>query len=345
MGDRSKIQWTDATWNPIRGCTRVSEGCRRCYAERVAARFSKPGQPYHGLARWVSHASGLEYEDRAAAGDAEPRWTGEVRLVLDHIDDPLRWTKPRRIFVNSMSDLFHPGVEFSWLDEIFAVMALAQQHTFQILTKRPERAHQYFLSVIADHFERWLKEQVHKLRAMPGRGAARSADRINLRWPLRNVWLGTSAENQPTANERIAALRRVPAAVRFVSYEPALELVDFDEAGAFLIDAEAAGVADDPLAANLLSRAVNEGRGDVRRWIDWLIVGGESGPGARSFDVAWARSAIAQCRKAGVPVFVKQLGSEWARLMAPRAPARRFHAKGGEPTEWPEDLRVREMPR
>lgn len=122
MADKSKIEWTDATWNPIRGCTRVSEGCTNCYAETVAARFSGPGQPYDELAKMVTRPDGRH----------EARWTGEVRLIETHLDDPLRWRKPRMVFVNSMSDLFHEKVPDEWIDRIFAVMALAPQHTFQI---------------------------------------------------------------------------------------------------------------------------------------------------------------------------------------------------------------------
>ncbi len=129
MGDKSKIEWTDATWNPIRGCSRVSEGCRNCYAERVAARFSGEGQPYQGLA--VMTESG-------------PRWTGEVRLIEEHLEDPLRWKKPRRIFVNSMSDLFHEKVKYEWIERIYEIMRAAHWHTFQVLTKRAERMRDFF---------------------------------------------------------------------------------------------------------------------------------------------------------------------------------------------------------
>src|SRR6185295_14646626 len=124
MADKSKIEWTDATWNPIRGCSVVSEGCRHCYAMQVAARFSDKGQAYEGLA----------YRNESGA-----HWTGKVRLIEEHLEDPLRWKRPRRIFVNSMSDLFHESIPDEWIDRVFSVMAMAPQHTFQILTKRPER--------------------------------------------------------------------------------------------------------------------------------------------------------------------------------------------------------------
>lgn len=187
MSQNTGIQWTDATWNPIRGCSRVSEGCRNCYAEVVAARFSGPGQPYEGLAR------------RTSNGGA--RWTGKIMFVEKHLDDPLRWRKPSRIFVNSMSDLFHEDVTDEQLDRIFAVMDAARRHTFQVLTKRPARMLAY-----------------SELR----------------RAPASNVWLGVSVENQQAADERIPLLLETPAAVRFLSCEPLLGPIDlvpflFDE--------------------------------------------------------------------------------------------------------------------
>ena len=131
MSAKTGIEWTDATWNPVRGCSRVSEGCRNCYAEKVAYRFSGPGQPYEGLVRIN------------AAGERKLEWNGQVQLVEKHLLDPLKWKEPRRIFVNSMSDLFHENIPDEWIDKIFAVMALSPQHTFQVLTKRPERMRKY----------------------------------------------------------------------------------------------------------------------------------------------------------------------------------------------------------
>jgi len=197
MGDKTKIEWTDATWNPIRGCSRVSEGCRNCYAESVAARFSGPGLPYAGLATFK---------------DGDARWTGEVRLIEKHLEDPLRWKEPRKIFVNSMSDLFHPGVKPEWLADIFDVMARAPRHTYQILTKRPERMLQVLEA--ADDFDVALAfKQTY--------GQA---------WAPRNWWFGVSIEDQETANHRLPILARCPGQVRFVSYEPAIGPVSFVEA-------------------------------------------------------------------------------------------------------------------
>jgi len=325
VGDRTGIQWADATWNPLRGCSRVSEGCRNCYAEKVAARFSGPGQPYEGLAT------------RSPA-----RWTGKVRLVEEHLADPLRWTRPRRVFVNSMSDLFHERVPDEWIDRIFAVMALSPRHTFQVLTKRPERLNAYLRCGIGLYSRvlaaaEPLREQFTELNQI---GISNPAA-----LPLRNLWLGVSVEDQATADERIPLLLQTPAAVRFVSYEPALGPVDFGRA--LELSADLTPLFHVP----------------PRDHVDWIIVGGESGPGARPFDVAWARSTIAQCRAAGVPVFCKQLGTnardadpcEWRAwrqlgvtrvdMLGPEDGRLLFRdRKGGDWSEWSEDLRVRGFP-
>lgn len=290
MSTNTSIEWTEATWNPIRGCSRVSEGCRNCYAERVAARFSGPGQPYEGLAKWRT-IGGPECAV-ATHPEREPQWTGEVRFIEERLTDPFRWSKPKRIFVNSMSDLFHEKVKDEWIAEIFSIMARTPQHVYQILTKRPERMRQH------------------------GRCNCYSK-------PLPNVWLGVSVEDQKTADERIPPLLETPAAVRWVSYEPALGPVDF--------------------------------RFSDR--LHWIVIGGESGPGARPFDIQWARDVIAQCKAAGVPCFVKQLGSapvsvadkishKGYREHIPDGLYRFLNdRKGGDPREWPEDLRVREYPK
>lgn len=195
MTGSTTIEWTDATWNPIWGCSRVSKGCRNCYAEQIAGRFSGPGKPYEGLA----HKVGKEW-----------RWTGELRLAEQALKQPLYWRKPRRVFVNSMSDLFHEKVGAAWLDQIFAIMALCPQHTFQVLTKRPARMHEYMNrlinqpcdvgSIVDDFGGNW--EQVNTL--------------------LKNVWLGVSVEDQETAEERVPLLLQTPAAIRFISAEPLL---------------------------------------------------------------------------------------------------------------------------
>jgi len=337
MSDQTGIEWTDATWNPIRGCSRVSAGCMHCYAERQAIRQIKSG--YAGLIQRTSHG---------------PAWTGEVRLVPELLDAPLRWRSPRRVFVNSMSDLFHERLPDEAILQVFDVMRqcangwtgeiggehgkLVAAHTFQILTKRPARMLDFCSRLrFAQNDARgmYLADQL-------------SHNGFNPMPALRNVWLGVSVEDQATADERIPLLLQTSAAVRFVSYEPALGPVDFS----FGMPWRKSGP------------ALNVG-------INWLIVGGESGPGARPCDVAWIRRAVEQCKRAGVPCFVKQLGARprgWcaARLMIDECDYEDgmcdFHEalegmhcgdrcaalddrKGGDPAEWPADLRVREMPR
>ena len=371
------ITWTEETWNPIRGCSRVSEGCRHCYAETMAARFSGPGQPYEGLAR--STPSG-------------PRWTGKVRLVEEHLADPLRWKRPRRVFVNSMSDLFHEALSNEQIAAIFGVMAAAPQHTFQVLTKRPARAREWFAWVASRPFEGppaipdgpWDPMAVALGHAKKAGVELPRAPRASA-WPLPSVWLGVSVEDQASADERILHLLETPAAVRWVSYEPALGPVRFDH-----LDADAAGHAEWCQIDALTGRHTDMGRPcpDAPSSLDWIVIGGESGPGARPFDVAWARATIAACRAAGVKVFVKQLGAYvvdcndagfeaenevWAEGPEEGQPTdpgawptpvdvehdlggyvdgyqgapvrvRLRDRKGGDPAEWPEDLRVREWP-
>ena len=206
MGD-TNIQWTDAVWNCVRGCSRVSRGCGDstgggCYAERQAIRFAYKGGPYKGLVKSTSHG---------------PRWTGKVQLVESMLDLPLRWRKPRRIFVNSMSDLFHENLSDEAIFRVFMVMQAAKRHTFQVLTKRPER--------MRDFARKWKSGDL----PMPtfGDGDNPRPDQQEWTWPLPNVWLGVSVEDQATADARIPVLLNTPAAVRFVSYEPALGAVDF----------------------------------------------------------------------------------------------------------------------
>lgn len=306
--NKTKIEWTDATWNPIRGCSRVSEGCRNCYAEKVAYRFRGPGQPYEGLATKVNgHAA----------------WTGEVRFIEKHLLDPLRWKEPRRIFVNSMSDLFHENVPDEWIDRIFAVMALCPQHQFQVLTKRPARMSEYLGRACGR-----IADLVMKMRADRGdRGCVGPLPNLPpgaTWWPLANVWLGVSVENQAAADERIPLLLETPAAVRFISAEPLLGPVNLNRievmegevdrsdpenpiVSGYCIDAMSGEAFDDEYGS--LSTAP-DGEVPLERGIDWVIVGGESGPGARPMHPDWARSLRDQCQAAGVPFFFKQWG-EW----------------------------------
>ncbi|HEY1814851.1 MAG TPA: phage Gp37/Gp68 family protein [Kofleriaceae bacterium] len=282
MGDATSISWTDATWNPIRGCSRVSDGCRHCYAEAVAARFSGPGQPYEGLAK-IGVRTGHH-----------PKWTGEVRFIADHLADPLRWKKPRRIFVNSMSDLFHENLTNEQIAAVFAVMASAPQHTFQVLTKRARRMREWFEwaddltpSALYGYAE-------HAIPTDDDQGRMLGFLRLRKAWPLPNVWLGVSVENQETAAARIPELLATPAAVRFLSCEPLLGPIDMPTVHVF---------------------------GPNPTWsgprIHWAIAGCESGPGARSCNVEWLRSLRDQCADAGVAFFLKQARAVPACIPAP----------------------------
>lgn len=233
MSDDTGISWTNSTWNPIRGCTRVSEGCRHCYAERVAARFSGPGQPYEGLA--VRKLRVISDDDQRV----EARWTGDVRFVAEHLADPLRWKKPRRIFVNSMSDLFHEKLTNEQIAAVFGVMAATPRHTYQVLTKRAARMRAWFewASGIGNDDLRIVSDGHHDCTAInhlaskhgasefgPASWRRHCDDTCDVRrpWPLPNVWLGVSVENQAAADERIPDLLATPAAVRWVSAEPLL---------------------------------------------------------------------------------------------------------------------------
>ena len=218
MGDKSRIEWTEATWNPVRGCTKVSEGCRNCYAERFAERFRGTPGPYE---------QGFD-----------------LRLVPEKIDQPARWKRPRRIFVNSMSDLFHEGVDDAYIERVCRVMADADHHAYQVLTKRHTR-----LQALLSGDLRWAAELPH-------------------------VWWGVSAEDVPTGQPRIDALCDTPASRRWVSVEPLIA---------------------DPAGLRLAM-------------VDWVVVGGESGPGARPMEPDWVRGLLRTCQRLGIPFFLKQWG-------------------------------------
>lgn len=270
MGDKSAIEWTQATWNCLRGCTRVSEGCRFCYAMLIAARFSKPGQAYEGLA----------YFDN----DGHPHWTGRVRLVEELLDQPLRWKRPRRIFVNSMSDLFHGSISDEDIWRVLWVMRKAHWHTFQVLTKRPDR-------------------MLELLRGTNNWGA-----NIRLKQAWNNVWLGVSVEDQKTADERIPLLLETPAAVRWISAEPLLGNIDLSQwlATPVVCVTNKAISPDTAQAIKQLAQAAARRQGWAT--LNWVVAGGESGNHARPMHPAWAQSLRDQCAAAGVPFFFKQWG-------------------------------------
>lgn len=306
MADKTAIEWTDATWNPIRGCSRVSEACRHCYAEGVAARFSKPGLPYEGLARRVALPN----------GGNEARWTNEIAYAGDTtLLKPLRWEKPRRIFVNSMSDLFHENVPDEIIDRVFAVMAFCPQHTFQILTKRPERMRAYCNSESQAFFDRQFEAMDWVRNHSPFASVREAHEHHGIAWhqpafaedmrPLPNVWLGTSVENQATANDRVVTLLSTRAAVRFLSCEPLLGPIDLTS---IMLDGK---------RIDALIGAIAWLNGDDWEHIgacskvQWVIAGGESGHQARAMHPDWARRLRDDCEYAGVPFFFKQWG-EWA---------------------------------
>jgi len=275
MAEHSLIEWTDATWNPVTGCSVVSPGCTNCYAMRLAGTR---------LAHHPSRA-GLTRDSKAG-----PVWTGEVRLNEAWLTQPLRWRRPRRIFVCAHGDLFHEAVPDAWIDKVFAVMALAPQHVFQVLTKRPERMRDYLSTRAGDWTTVWpdanppgsLPISRHKQR-LAMRGAGWPDAKIRPSFPLPNVWPGTSVERQQEADERIPHLLATPAAVRWVSAEPLLG----------------------PL--------------DGTKWLhrlDWVVAGGESGPGSRPMHPDWLRSLRDQCIAAGVPLFFKQWG-DWHPCRSP----------------------------
>lgn len=251
MGDRTGIEWTDATWNPVTGCTKVSQGCKHCYAERVFPRVY-----------------GKDVSLDLKTGETRQRRFTDVTVHEDRLDVPLRWKRPRRIFVNSMSDLFHEDVPDEFIGRVYTTMAKAPQHTFQVLTKRQERMREW-----------------HSRRGGQY---------------LPNVWLGVSVEDQATADERIPLLLRTPAAVRWISAEPLLGPIDlrYLQPG------------DPPTEIDALSGThgvlrPHRGRCDK---LDWIVAGGESGPGARPMHPDWARSLRDQCQAAGVPFLFKQWG-------------------------------------
>lgn len=389
MSAKTGIEWTGATWNPLRArnlqtgrvghyCVKVSPGCTHCYAEK----WNRQGRGKNGtkLAYTVENREKLD-------------------LFLDEkiLTAPLRWRKPRMIFVCSMTDLFGDWVSDEEIDEVFAVMALAPRHVFQVLTKRAERMRQYVsepgrLSEVIEAAARLSFDEVsiagRSGEPLAGTTLVMSDDpedpeiRVAApRWPLSNCWLGVSAEDQQRLDERVPELLTTPAAVRFVSAEPLLGPLDFD-----------GGVWDGPGYLRGWHTEPEHGRHDPETHncldcpqpvqienpkLNWVIIGGESGPGARPMKIVWARDIVRQCREGNAACFVKQLGAiplieiadgcgpevlrqqheidrEWlrgTRFGNPRDDrglngrvAILKDRKGGDPAEWPDDLRVREFP-
>lgn len=254
MSQRTSIEWTDQSWNPVRGCSKCSEGCRNCYAERMAARFSDDGFWGHG------------YATRTKRG---PRWTGRVDLVESKLDDVLQWRKPRRIFVNSTSDLFHERLEDRDIDQVLVRMLLSSRHTFQVLTKRADRMRRYLRD--PGLYDRMIRAATLIRAQYPDCITVGISSRFPVSW----IWWGVSVEDQRAVDVRIEELLETPARVRFVSCEPLLRPVD--------------------LTSHL-------------QGLDWVIVGGESGPAARPMKAQWATALRDQCKAARVAFFFKQFG-------------------------------------
>ena len=277
MANNSNIEWTDATWNTLYGCSAVSPGCLNCYAAKDSIRWSTANKLFSGLAEITPSGS--------------PRWLQEngqakIKTAPHRIEIPLGIRKPKKIFVNSMSDTFHEQVSDDFIDKLFAVMALCPQHTFQVLTKRPERMREYFSKLT-------LRNELIGIEAELMGGLDRHTENLEQRWqfPLPNVWLGVSCENQQTADERIPLLLSTPAAVRWISAEPLLGPIDLNRH--YLA-----------IKPDQIINSENMPRGGTH----WVVCGGESGINCRPMNIEWARSLRDQCNFSRVPFFMKQFG-------------------------------------
>ncbi len=346
MAENTKIEWTDATWNPIRArdratgkigwfCIHESEGCRFCYAETFNRRLG----------------TGIDYR-------AQDRDKIEIFLDEKTLLQPLHWRRPRKIFTLSMSDLFGEFVPDEMIDRVFAVMALCPQHTFQVLTKRAARMRDYLTadpevcssdaSTFSERVMAAAEKIVDTMRSYEALQELADSDPCVF-YPLNNVWLGVSVEDQARADERIPLLLDTAAAVRFISAEPLLGAIDLKWLGH-----DGGGVIDALTGEHWIEEwHDSEGKQRARVAIsqgphlDWVIAGGESGPNARPMNIESVRSIIRQCRAAGVACFVKQLG-RWPEITDGLVEGTRSlqmrDRKGGDWSDWPEDLRVREFP-
>ena len=290
MADQTKIEWTDATWNIVTGCQIVSPGCTNCYAMRLAGT----------RLRNIPSRVGLTKDTKAG-----PVWTGDVRFNREWLDQPLRWKRSRMIFVAAHGDLFADGVTDEQLDQIFAVMALSPQHIFQMLTKRPERMRDYLLEM-----ERCFNDDDREFSKRWGTAATEATESPcaagaiqDIEFPLSNVWLGVSIEDQTRADMRVPILLNTPAVIRWTSDEPLLSEIRYS------------GVSGDRKRKwNWLTGCTGtmyQDGPDINYGpkIDWVVAGGESGANARPMHPDWARSLRDQCAAAGVPFLFKQWGN------------------------------------
>lgn len=304
---KTNIEWADYVWNPVIGCSIVSPGCTNCYAMKMAARIQRMA---------AGRGASTHYAGTTREVNGNAVWTGKLAIAPDDIvTAPLHQKKPRKIFVCSMGDLFHENVPDEWIDRVFAVMALAPQHTFQVLTKRSTRMREYFSGA--------LRDSRHRIETITYPMSARfQIAGMRPTWPLPHVWLGVSAEDQARADERVPDLLATPAAIRFVSAEPLLSQIDFTRLR-FSTSTE-----------RWICNSLDFGNGFFppkphQKPLDWIIVGGESGSGARPMHPDWARSIRDQCRASGTPFFMKQMGGPVKARMPPI----------------PDDLMIREFPK
>jgi protein gp37 len=286
----TRIEWAEKSWNPIRGCSHMSIGCDNCYAERIAARFSGPGQPFEGAVKMLGETPRF------------PRWTGELQFLEEKLWEPFSG-KGKRIFVCSMSDLFHRKVPFAFIEKVWAVMLLNPQHTFLVLTKRPDRMCQFL-----NEPEQNILDRIHE---MTRRRRIASNHYPPAKFQPPHIWLGTSVENQNRANFRVPWLLQCPAATRWLSCEPLLGPID-------------------------LNQAIPTGtcpEGPSLSQIHWIVCGGEFGPGARPMYSKWATGLRDQCVEAGIKFFFKQWGA-WMSVektpLIPDASPKYWHWPNGQ---------------
>lgn len=335
----TSIEWANKVWNPVAGCSIVSPGCTHCYAMKMAHRI----EGMNAALDRENHYAGLTMKTKAGAV-----WTGKVATAPDSIFlAPLRWRKPARVFVNSMADLFHEDVADAIIDRVFAVMALCPHLTFMVLTKRAARMRAYLTS----HNGMGNAAICRAINDIPANMGNRHGA---LSMPLPNVWLGCSTEDQTRADERIPDLLAAPAAVRFISAEPLLSQIDLrhlrigngielDALTGYHSCSAMLAIGDIPkgVLAQMPILPVPTGR------LSLAIIGGESGPRSRPFNLSWASSLIDQCCSVGAAAFMKQLGAKAYDDRSYVGCSPRYETKdrkGGDMAEWPEDLRIREMP-
>lgn len=323
---KSNIEWTQETWNPIVGCSILSPGCTNCYAMGMAARIeAMNAEAYAALeATGMRRATAPQYDGTTRKVNGNAVWTGKFALAENTLLAPLKRKKPTTYFVNSMGDLFHESCPDEWIDTVFAVMALTPQHTYQVLTKRAKRMQEYLSRKVDwNHLlgATWTAVQTAGRLDVEKASELHHAITDRLAWPLPNVWLGVSTERQQEADARIPLLLNTPAAVRFISAEPLLGQIDLtlirapiDPEAAeeeWLFDALTIGDIYQQRFKNSFGETwYDSGDGPYRETkLDWVIVGGESGPASRPMHPDWARSLRDQCAAAGVPFFFKQWGN------------------------------------